>query len=305
MSDNSTNSNNNDVIASVMRLSRALRRQPPRPPFGEGFAPSGDDRGPGMDCGHGRGECGEHFRHGFGHRGGMTPPPPPGGPMPPMGTGSAGMPGRAGMPGPACMPPFAPPEGIMRLMKTLSENDSVSSRELAELLDIRPSSLTELLARAEKKGMIIRTPDENDKRVTRVSLSEDGKKAIEQMEAPMRSHMEQITACFTDEEKTEFCRLCGKLADHIEQLNKENGGGDSFPRGGCGGCGERGPGRGHGFGRGFGHGHGECGDHIGHGMRGPGGFGFMPPPPFGGMPPFGEPPFDDMPGKDTDENTDE
>lgn len=186
----------------------------------------------------------------------------------------------------------------MRLMKALSENDSVSSRELAELLDIRPSSLTELLTRAEKKGLIVRTPDENDKRVTRVSLSEDGKKAIEQMEAPMRSHLEQITACFTDEEKTEFCRLCGKLADHIEQLNKENGGDDNCPRGG----------------RGFGHGHSRCCDHIGHsgcgghirrGMRGPGGVGFMPPPPFGGMLPFGEPQFDDMPGGDTDENIDE
>ncbi len=249
-----------DAIESIMRLSRALRRQPPPPPPvpgmpGEGFGCKG--RG-----GHGHGKCGHgrDFARGGEGEGGFGHPHGPEG-MPPM-------------------PPM-PPESVRRLMKALSgegSGEGISSRELAELLDIRPSSLTELLARAEKMGIITRTPDETDKRVVRVRLSEEGAKAVSHAEEHRRAHLERMTSCFTPEEHKQFCELCDKLCAHIESLSGSDG--------------EDGCTRGEGFGCRGGHGHGPRGFGRGHGMRGPGGIGFMPPPP------FGEPPFGGMPGQD-------
>ena len=51
-------------------------------------------------------------------------------------------------------PPFPP--AIGRLLACVSENSGISSRELCEMLDLRPSSLSEMLSRAEQEGWITR-----------------------------------------------------------------------------------------------------------------------------------------------------
>ena len=68
--------------------------------------------------------------------------------------------------------PFPPAVG--RLLACAAENPGVSSRELCELLDVRPSSLSEMLARAEADGLLTRTADEADKRIQRITLTEKG-----------------------------------------------------------------------------------------------------------------------------------
>ena len=59
--------------------------------------------------------------------------------------------------------PFPPALG--RLLSCVAENPGVSSRDLCEFLDVRPSSLSEILARAENEGWIIRTVSEEDRRL--------------------------------------------------------------------------------------------------------------------------------------------
>ena len=58
--------------------------------------------------------------------------------------------------------PFPPAVG--RLLECAAANPGVSSRELCEALDLRPSSLSEILARAEHDGLLSRTVDEKDRR---------------------------------------------------------------------------------------------------------------------------------------------
>ena len=112
--------------------------------------------------------------------------------------------------------PFPPAVG--RLLACTAENPGVSSRELCELLDVRPSSLSEMLARAEADGLLTRAVDEEDRRIQRISLSEKGQRIISDMEAVRSLDAQKKTACFTDEEKQQFCALCNKLSEHIERL---------------------------------------------------------------------------------------
>jgi DNA-binding MarR family transcriptional regulator len=135
-------------------------------------------------------------------------PPPPPGPRPEGPEGPFGKPGN---------PPFPPALG--RLLACVAENPGVSSRDLCEFLDVRPSSLSEILARAESEGWITRAVSEEDRRMQRVNLSEKGRTLIDAMEEARQKDAERKTACFTEEEKAQFCALCNKLSEHMESLD--------------------------------------------------------------------------------------
>ena len=113
---------------------------------------------------------------------------------------------------------FAFPPAAGRLLECVAANSNVSSRELCEMLDVRPSSLSEMLARAESEGWVTRTVDEDDRRIQRVALSEKGREIVTRMREAREADYAKKTSCFTEEEKTAFCALCNRLSDHIESL---------------------------------------------------------------------------------------
>ena len=172
----------NDVILAVLKLSRAMRRCAPLPPGRPG--PGGT--GP------------EGFR--------------PEGPDP-----EGFRPDIPGPGGPGCRP--ACPPAVGRLLACVAENPNVSSRDLCEILDVRPSSLSEMLARAESEGWITRAADEADRRVQRIDLSPKGRSFVEKMEAAREEDYRRKTSCFTEEEQAQFCALCNRLSDHLESLD--------------------------------------------------------------------------------------
>ena len=112
--------------------------------------------------------------------------------------------------------PFPPAVG--RLLDCAAKNPGVSSRELCEFLDVRPSSLSEMLSRAEAEGFITRTVDEADRRIQRITLSEKGRRIITDMEFARDLDARKKTACLTEAEKRQFCELCNRLSEHIERL---------------------------------------------------------------------------------------
>ncbi len=124
--------------------------------------------------------------------------------------------------GPAPEHPGRPMGGsVGRLLACVAENPHVSSRDLCEILDLRPSSLSEMLARAEREGWIIRAVDEEDRRIQRVDLSPKGQAFIAEMEAAREKDAARKTACFTEEEKAQFCALCNRLSEHLEFLSPD------------------------------------------------------------------------------------
>ena len=127
------------------------------------------------------------------------------------------------------------PPAVGRALHVIARNENISSRELCEKLDVRPSSLSELLARMEARGLIVRTPDENDRRIVRIALSETAKTDLAARRADRKAEAEKLTACFTAEEAAAFVALADKLSAHLEALAGEDGdGNDNGPRGGHG-----------------------------------------------------------------------
>ncbi|MDL2225708.1 MarR family transcriptional regulator [Eubacteriales bacterium OttesenSCG-928-M02] len=111
--------------------------------------------------------------------------------------------------------------GDHRLLLLLKEHSGASSRELAERLDVRPSSLTEMVQRQEERGTIDRVRDETDARVYRISLSEKGKKQLDAQALEMQRAQQEYVACLTAEERETFCAICNKLSDHLTEQHKK------------------------------------------------------------------------------------
>ena len=165
------------------------------------------------------------------------------------------------------------PPAVERTLITLSENDGLSSGELCETLGVRPSSLSELIDKMEKFGLAERSIDEQDKRIVRIELTEQGSEIAGKIAEKFNTRRSEIEACFEDGEAEQFCMLADKLSTHLQ------GGEDDLPP--CRGRGPRGFGPGckgpEGFGPGFG-GPEMNGPGFGPGCKDPEGFG----PGFGG-----------------------
>lgn len=71
---------------------------------------------------------------------------------------------------------ITPPQ--LFLLSCLEHNDGQKPRDLAEQVCLDASSLTGLLDRTEKAGLIERRPDPEDRRALRIHLTDNGRKTL-------------------------------------------------------------------------------------------------------------------------------
>lgn len=108
--------------------------------------------------------------------------------------------------------------GKMKLLALISENDGIIQRDLAEILDMRPSSMTEMLSNLENKSLIKREQDEKDRRIMHVYLTESGKEALEEVTKVNNNLSESIFNCLTVEEKEIMLNMVNKINNSFESL---------------------------------------------------------------------------------------
>ena len=101
-------------------------------------------------------------------------------------------------------------QGQEKILRILSEEESISQRQLQEILDIKPGSLSEVLAKLEDKGFIQREKSQSDKRAVIIHITEAGKAAAKH--ADMKSH-DTPFACLEEAEKETLRGLLKKLLD--------------------------------------------------------------------------------------------
>lgn len=111
--------------------------------------------------------------------------------------------------------PFASPySGQGRVLKLLALKPETTQKELAEILDMRPQSLGELLGKLEKNGYITRAQSQTDKRVMEVTLTEKGQQAAVRETAARPG--QELFGCLSDEEQLQLHTLLCRLMDHME-----------------------------------------------------------------------------------------
>lgn len=140
-----------------------------------------------------------------------------------------------------------PHRGQGRVLTLLKMKPEITQKELTYLLDMRPQSLGELLAKMEQSGYITRTPSEKDRRIINIKLTEAGFKAAEQ--GDQQTEFNELFDSLSQEEQDTLKEYFSRIIDSLEQKMQADQGPQDF----------RGHGRGyewahHGFGHAFGHG---------------------------------------------------
>ena len=69
--------------------------------------------------------------------------------------------------------------GQIPVLMELERHGELNQRELAERTRVTPATMSGTLKRMEKNGFIVRTPDENDARISRVRLTDEGRAQCE------------------------------------------------------------------------------------------------------------------------------
>ncbi|MDK1361973.1 MarR family transcriptional regulator [Arthrobacter sp. zg-Y1219] len=88
----------------------------------------------------------------------------------------------------------------------------VRLKDLAEWLRIAPRSATEVVDQLQEKGLVERTPDPNDRRATRISLSEAGQELRTRIRSARRREADEYFSVLSAEDRTQLARILGQLA---------------------------------------------------------------------------------------------
>lgn len=112
--------------------------------------------------------------------------------------------------------------GQIRLLFLILQNDGIIQRDLADIMDMRPSSLTEMLVNLEQNSLITRKQDEKDRRVIHVYLTDAGKAAVEGFAKSNDKLLESIFNCLTTEETEKMLELVNKINTSLEVMDGED-----------------------------------------------------------------------------------
>jgi len=119
--------------------------------------------------------------------------------------------------------------GQAHLLETVRTHDGIVQRDLAEKLDIRPSSLTEMLSKMEQDGFTERRQDNKDQRLMHIHLTGKGMQYFAMMDESEVHQMKTLFRSLSNEEALTMLTLCNKLGsglDHesgVEEKKRHSG----------------------------------------------------------------------------------
>ena len=109
------------------------------------------------------------------------------------------------------------PGGYRMILMELSHTESATQYELAKRTHLTAPTVSVTLQKMEHDGYITRTPDENDLRQMRVSLTEKGKAAEADNRARANALEQVILAGLSDEEKALLTTLLTSMETNLHE----------------------------------------------------------------------------------------
>lgn len=91
------------------------------------------------------------------------------------------------------------------------EGGSLSPTVIADRLIITTASMTSLLDTLERRGLVQRTPDVQDRRRVVVTITAEGSRAIRRLIPEMLALQDEVTAGMSPPDRTELVRLLNIL----------------------------------------------------------------------------------------------
>ena len=101
------------------------------------------------------------------------------------------------------------------VIHVLAQQDGLSQGELGDALRLQPATVTKMLQRMEAAGVVERRPDESDQRISRVYLTEQGRRVIPALDASRAAVTKDMFAGFSAEEMAQFEALLLRAIDNL------------------------------------------------------------------------------------------
>mgnify|MGYP000205122312 CR=1 FL=1 len=98
-----------------------------------------------------------------------------------------------------------------RVLKIVTSHDGISQKDLGRIMDIQPGSLSELIAKLEKSGLIHKEPDDNDKRLQMVYATDAGRKAFNDIKSEGAEEGKDFFDMLEESEKDTLLALLDKI----------------------------------------------------------------------------------------------
>jgi DNA-binding MarR family transcriptional regulator len=118
---------------------------------------------------------------------------------------------------------------LVTLHRAADEGEpSLRLTDLGDRLLVRPPSVTGVVDRLERMGLVARTESPSDHRSKLVSLTAGGKDLVRRVLEEHPAQVQQALAGLSEGEQVEFQHLLERLSSHLEGL-PENGSGHTRP----------------------------------------------------------------------------
>lgn len=103
--------------------------------------------------------------------------------------------------------------GQGRLLRSLAKEDGLSQKELAKVVNINPSSMSELLGKLEEKGHVIKKRDDKDKRSYNIYITDEGRQVAKSIIKAREDTSREIFGVLSEDDRYELLRILDQLLE--------------------------------------------------------------------------------------------
>jgi DNA-binding MarR family transcriptional regulator len=102
----------------------------------------------------------------------------------------------------------------------LAHHDGASQSDLAQSLCVEAPTITRMVQRLGQAGLVERSPDPDDARVTRLHVTEKGRSVVGQMDEVWQEIESRAMVDFNTEECAQLRRLLTRVRDNLAHSQK-------------------------------------------------------------------------------------
>lgn len=117
--------------------------------------------------------------------------------------------------------PASPVDGPRLLMlRVLSEASERRAGELARILGIKAPATSSLIESLEREGLVVRTHDDRDRRVTMISITDEGARVLSDAVAPQRELARRLMSSLPEEDVATLVRIQRSLVATMTDMSR-------------------------------------------------------------------------------------
>lgn len=104
-----------------------------------------------------------------------------------------------------------------RILIVLNTEKTITQSKLTELLDVQPGTVSEVIGKLERAGLIKRAESDKDKRTCELRLTKEGAAKATQASSDRKNRYDDMFACLTESEKSDLLTMLEKVNEDWER----------------------------------------------------------------------------------------